>query len=397
MKESGLFPLPSAELLDGLAGLPRALSAAFPLKTKHRSALPGGIRRLSDYLTIDRENLPRDYMSRPEFLAAYLHYYLPWNIYRQGRLLAGLDLALKPGAHIVDLGSGPLTFLHALWLSRPGIREQDLDYLAIDRSEPALKVGRKLFDTWAAQTSWMISTDNQPAGRKKFRPADMLVMANFINEVDRGPRSGRGSRSGDKDVDSSAIQMLERWEGQVANDGAILLIEPGVRDSGRSLSRIRQTALERGWRIPAPCPHAEDCPMPGRRNTPWCHFTFPTGDSPAWLSRLSHQAKLPKDRASLSFLLMVRGENPPVRIRPPKSPGKGCSVVRVVSEGFDLPNGKLGRYGCSDRGLVLLENRRTGPAPVPGDQVTVKWPDPDRRDPKSGALAIPLAGGRDRR
>jgi len=397
VKDTGLFPLPSAELLDGLARLPRALSAAFPLKTKHRSALPGGISRLSDYLTIDRENLPRDYMSRPEFLAAYLHYYLPWNIYRQGRLLAGLDLVLKPGAHIVDLGSGPLTFLHALWLSRPGMRQQELDYLAIDRSESALKVGRKLFDTWAEQTSWKIQTDNQPAGRKKFRPADLLVMANFINEVDRGPRSGRGSRSGDKDVDSSAIQMLERWEGQVADSGAILLIEPGVRDSGRALSRIRQAALERGWRVPAPCPHAEDCPMPGQRNTPWCHFTFPTGDSPAWLSRLSHKAKLPKDRASLSFMLLTRGEDPPVRIRPPKSPGKGCSVVRVVSEGFDLPSGKRGRYGCSERGLVLLENRRGGSAPVPGDQVTVKWPDADRRDPKSGALAIPLAGGRDRR
>ena len=391
MKDPGLFPPPSAELLDGLAGLPRILREVFPLKTKHRDTLPAGIRRLSDYLTVDRENLPRDYMTRPEFLAAYLHYYLPWNIYRQGRLLTGLDLALKPGSRIVDLGAGPLTFLHALWLARPGLREQELDYLAIDRSEPALKVGRKLFGTLAAQTFWNIRTDNQPAGRIKFRPADLLVMANFIQEVDRGPRSGRGSRSVGKDIDSPATQMVERWEGQVASDGAILLIESGGRDSGRSLSRIRQTALERGWRITAPCPHADDCPMPGRRNTPWCHFTFPTGDSPAWLSRLSHQAKLPKDRASLSFLLMVRGENPPVRIRPAKSPGKGCSVVRVVSEGFDLPNGKRGRYGCSEKGLILLENRRDEQAPVPGGQVTVKWPGQARRDPKSGALTVSLS------
>jgi hypothetical protein len=127
MKDPGLFPIPSAELLDGLAALPKALSKAFPLKTKHRAVLPGGISKLSDYLTIDREHLPRDYMSRPEFLAAYLHYFLPWNIYRQGRLLMGLDLALKPGARVVDLGAGPLTFLHALWLARPGLREQELD------------------------------------------------------------------------------------------------------------------------------------------------------------------------------------------------------------------------------------------------------------------------------
>ena len=391
MKDPGLFPPPSAELLDGLAALPRALSKAFPLKTKHRAALPGGIRKLSDYLTIDRENLPRDYMSRPEFLAAYLHYFFPWNIYRQGRLLAGLDLALKPGAQVVDLGAGPLTFLHALWLARPGLRGQELDYLAVDRSESALKTGRKLFQAMTGDVGWAIRTDNQPAGQKKFKPADLLVMANFINEVDRSPRSGRQDQSASREA-----LMLERWEAQVASNGAILLIEPGVRDAGRFLSRVRQAALERGWSIPAPCPHGEDCPMPGLRSTPWCHFTFPTGDVPAWLSRLSHKAKLPKARASLSFLLMVRGDEPPVRIRPQRTPGKGAGVVRVISEGFDLPNGKLGRYGCSEKGLILLENRRDEQGPVPGGQVTVKWPHKARRDPKSGGLTVPLSPERRR-
>ena len=130
MKDPGLFPLPSADLLDGLAKLPFILRDVYPLKAKHRALLPAGIRRLSDFLTSDRENLPRDYMTRPEFLSAYLHYFLPWNIYRQGRLLTGLEFALKPGARVVDLGAGPLTFLQALWLSRPGLRDQELEYLA---------------------------------------------------------------------------------------------------------------------------------------------------------------------------------------------------------------------------------------------------------------------------
>lgn len=385
MKDPGLFPLPSAELLDGLAGLPRILGKAFPLKTKHKAMLPGGIRKLSDFLTVDRENLPRDYMSRREFLGAYLHYFLPWNIYRQGRLLTGLDLDLKPGARVVDLGAGPLTFLHALWLSRPGLRDQELDYLAVDRSESALKTGRKIFEELAPGSKWTIRTDNQPAGHKKFKPADLLVMANFVNEVDRTPRSGRQQEGASRES-----LMLERWEAQVAGDGAILLIEPGVRDAGRFLSRIREAALVRGWAVPAPCPHGEKCPMPGLRSTPWCHFTFPTGDSPAWLSRLSHKAKLPKDRASLSFLLLVRGENPPVRFKPARTPGQGAGVIRVVSEGFDLPNGRRGRYGCSEKGLILLENKRTEPSPVPGSQVVVRWPTKDKRDAKSGGLVVPL-------
>ena len=391
MKEQGLFPLPSAELLDGLAGMQRLLARVYPLKTKHKAVLPSVIRQLSDFLTSDREHLPRDYMSRPDFLGAYLNYYLPWNIYRQGRLLAGLELALKPGASVVDLGSGPLTFLQALWLSRPDLRDRELHYLAVDRSETALKTGRKLFEAMTEGSGWTIRTDNQPVGQNKFPRADLLVMANFINEIDRAPRSGRPDEGAGKEG-----QLLERWEAQVAQQGAILLVEPGVRDAGRFLSRIREVALERGWSIPAPCPHAEDCPMPGLRSTPWCHFTFPTGDTPAWLSRLSTKAKLPKARASLSFLLLVRGDDPPVRIRPAKTPGKGAGVVRVISEGFDLPNGKIGRYGCAEKGLILLENPRSVWGPVPGSEITVGWPATDRRDRKSGGLIVPLSPGRSR-
>ena len=136
--------------------------------------------------------------------------------------------------------------------------------------------------------------------------------------------------------------------------------------------------------------------MPGLRSTPWCHFTFPTGDTPAWLSRLSTKAKLPKARASLSFLLLVRGDDPPVRIRPAKTPGKGAGVVRVISEGFDLPNGKIGRYGCAEKGLILLENPRSVWGPVPGSEITVGWPATDRRDRKSGGLIVPLSPGRSR-
>ncbi len=121
-----LFPPPPETLVRGLLGFERLLKGVFPMRPKHRAALAGQIRTLSGYLTVDRDQLPRDYMNQPPLLGAYLHYFLPWNLYRQGRLLAGLDLCIKPGSRILDLGAGPLTFLLALWLARPGMREQPL-------------------------------------------------------------------------------------------------------------------------------------------------------------------------------------------------------------------------------------------------------------------------------
>ena len=168
MNQSLLFPPAGAELRAGLADLPRLLDAALPLSRKHRAALPAGIADLSRLLTTDREELPGDYLTRPAVLSAYARYFLPWNIYRQGRLLTGLPLALTPGARILDVGAGPLTFALALWLARPDLRGQSLQYLGVDRSEPVLRLGRGLAAALLGQAPWQVRTERgfatRPAG-----------------------------------------------------------------------------------------------------------------------------------------------------------------------------------------------------------------------------------------
>lgn len=387
-----LLPKPPAELVDGLAALEPMLARVFPMRKRHRAALPSGIEQLSEYLTLDRESLPRDYMARPEFLSAYLHWFLPWNIYRQGRLLAGLQLDLPAEARIVDVGSGPLTFLQALWLGRPELRDRRLNYMAIDRAEPALKTGRALFNELAgdAAQDWTVRTDRQIAGARQMGKADLLVAANFLNEIDTTGTRSRRQRgpAPDLDLDTPADRLLENWEKVVGANGAILLIEPGMRSAARQLVRIRDAAQRRGWTAAAPCSHAEECPMPGRRNTGWCHFTFPSSGAPQWLDKLGRQAGMPKEKASLSFLLLTRGDACPVKFQAPPQVDAASGLVRIVSESFGLPGGAYGRYGCTDRGLILLRGKVKGTGPWPGELVRVKWPDRSEKDQKSGALIV---------
>jgi len=236
-----------------------------------------------------------------------------------------------------------------------------------------------------------VRTERKPAGLGRKGLADVLVMANILNEMEWGGEARPTKRDEDDDSATAHEMLLERWEKQVNENAAILLIEPGMRASARNLVRLREAAVVRGWNAAAPCPHQVTCPMPGRRNRPWCHFNFDANGAPVWLEKLSLRARLPKDRASLSFLLLTRGDEPPVKV---SGPGRKEGVdgwVRVVSESFDLPDWQRGRYACSDQGLVLLQDAKMahGEGPRPGDLLKVSWPDEPQRDHKSGALILP--------
>ncbi len=380
-----LFPDASDELVAGLAKMPELLSKALPLRDKHRRALASGVRRLSTFLTVERDNLPPDYMNRPEYLSAYLHYFFPWNIYRQGRLLQGLDFSLKPDSTILDFGSGPLTFLQALWLTRPHMRKNSYKYIGFDRSDPGLKVGRKIFEGLAGTEgkNWKVHTERQLGDARKSAPADFIVAGNFINELNPA-RSAKDTEQTSEEI------LLQRWDALLKEDAAILVVEPGTRSSSKQLVRLREAALGKGWQVASPCTHASECAMPGSRSGSWCHFNFQPYDIPEWLFKFSRKVKLPKERASLSFLLLVRGKDCPVKIITPPTRDNSEGLVRVISETFDLPDFKQGRYGCGQKGLVLLQNDKTPhPGPQPGELLTVKWSAKSEKDPKSGAIIIP--------
>jgi SAM-dependent methyltransferase len=382
--QARLLPPAPASLAQGLLALPAALDIVQPLRPRHRAQLPSQVAQLSEWLTTAREDLPRDYLSRPALLTAYLHYFLPWNLYRQGRLLAGLDLQLAPGARIVDVGAGPLTFALALWLTRPDLRAVPLRYLAIDRAAAALQAGRRLWDQIAGPGGWAVETVSQPAGARALPEADLLVLANVINEVHR-PGGGEGDAE-----DDPATHLLEQWATALAPGGRVLLIEPGTRPAARQLVALRARAVEQGWRVLAPCTHAERCPQPGIGRLPWCHFAFAATDAPPWLDDLSRRARLAKERASLSFLLLAppaAGPGPVAGLEADMHPGE--VAVRVVSGTFALGDDSRGRYGCAAAGLVLLvDHPGAGAGPAPGELLHVAWPERAEKDAKSGATIV---------
>jgi hypothetical protein len=362
-------PLP-VEIERALREYRAVLADVVPVPPRHRKDLPFAVRRLSQELTSERaDGFSPDYMRRADTLSAYLHYFLPWNLFRLARLMRGLNLELPDGALVADLGAGPLTVVQALWLARPDLRQASLRFVCVDRSGSVLKKGRDLFRRLAGEDCpWQVDILQAGMTTRLKTPVDLLVAANALSEYP--------ARRRDDPEDRLSMALLR----DVKPGGRMLLVEPGTRAGGRLITSLRERLLEEGLSVLAPCPHTEECPMPGRGNRPWCHFGFETRGAPAWLAELSAAAGLSKARASLSFLYLAAGESE-------VAPGR----VRVVSEPFAVPGGPQARYACAAQGLVLLAGEALTLRDLPsGNLVEPDWPDKPARDAKSGGIILPV-------
>ena len=109
-----LFRPPAEALTHDMETALRAIIESTPLSGAHAKALPFAIRDLSRLLTQDRSLLSASYWINKRLLTAYCRYFLPWNLVRLSWMLPGMDLPLREGDTVLDLGSGPLTVPMAL-------------------------------------------------------------------------------------------------------------------------------------------------------------------------------------------------------------------------------------------------------------------------------------------
>jgi hypothetical protein len=292
-----LFPEPDAQAAALLSGYSRVLAKVRPLRPRHARSLSADVAALSRTLTAERWEITPDYLAAPGPLSAYLHYFLPWNLWRMVRLFQGLGLTVGGEGRVADIGAGPLTVAQALWMAVPSLRSRPLSVTCLDRSPKPMREGLLLLDALREghpdPRAWrMDCRTGGPRSRLSHR-ADLVVCANTLNELpleDKGHLAERVEETG-----AALMRML-------APGGRILIIEPGTRRSGRILTLLRQSFLEAGLTPLAPCPHSGPCPFPAEGGRGWCHFTFEAHNAPGWLRTLADKARLTKTQASLSFL-----------------------------------------------------------------------------------------------
>lgn len=121
------------------------------LSGKQKLSLYGAIKNLSHQLTDDRNSRRLGYMNEAGYISAYINYFMWWNLVRMCRLFANLPnsafepLAKSENPVAIDIGSGTLTVVIALWLSRPELRAKKIKWYCMDLSQTALSAGEDLY------------------------------------------------------------------------------------------------------------------------------------------------------------------------------------------------------------------------------------------------------------
>lgn len=367
-----------------------------PLNSRQLQQLPDNIKALSHQLTDERATRRLGYMNESVQLSSYVRYYVWWNLVRLTRLFANLPAQAFPQNDCVclDLGSGPLTVVTALWLARPELRSKKLTWYCLDVSSSALSLGEDIYLSVAARmigqaegdnasySPWKIIRVKDSFGTYIKQKCGFITCANMFNELDQ---------ASDMPPEFQTKKYFDQLKNYAEPDAKFLLVEPGVPKAARTLSLLRERFIKAGGKVLAPCPHAEECPMNGFKSytgskNKWCNFAFSTESAPEKLKKLSDAAKLPKERATLSYLTVDFSEEK-------NDKADTTLVLRLASDMFRLPAGRSGFYACCKLGLTLFSLETKDAEKLnSGDLVSVKIKTPNLsalvRDEKSGALVI---------
>jgi ribosomal protein RSM22 (predicted rRNA methylase) len=310
------------------------------------SSVAEGVRGLSSLFTVARDRLGQDYLADPILRRAYMLYFLPVNQAKVESVLAELPALPQGPLRLLDLGcglgAGALAFLEYLTTRR--ITNPDTELLAIDRSREALQDLEALWNEVCDSARFAFAprlqmqvVDLERPGRDvpwKRNVFDVIVMSNVLNELFRGKQGPTERR----------VKLIGQLLDALALDGSLILIEPALRETTRSLHEMRDQLLVLGKAtVYSPCLHERPCPALVNPED-WCHEERPWSP-PAFVDEIDREVGFIKDALKFSYVVLRKDGRTIV--------DRGSDVYRVVSERMAM-KGEQRAWLCNEQGRQLV-------------------------------------------
>ncbi len=351
-----LLPIepPPQSLLDAVAHVARERFGAADLQGV---ALARAVQKVSEAYTRVHGS-PAQVAGDRAALCARLKFFLPRDFPKVQAPLAELaSAAAFPAAHelrVLDLGAGLGTtgLAAAGFAFARGAARVRLE--AVDRDRQALDIASALAARWAAAEGWALTyeTSRAPLGRAPLTGRagayDLIVLGFVLNEL--AEETGAAGSA-----DERHHALLQQLADKLAHDGALIVLEPALRETSRALQRVRtRFAAEPGPPyVFAPCLQRGPCPLLERERD-WCHEQLPLA-LPAPLRGLALAAGLRTAELSYSYLTLTRTDRSLAELDPAQ---RG---YRVVSGALNS-KGKLELHFCGagpERWLQRLDRARS--------------------------------------
>lgn len=308
------------------------------------------VGELSRLFTRDRHELEAKYLADERLRRAYVSYFLPVNAAKVQTLLDELperDLEV-PGVQedgpirVLDVGSGPGTASLATldWTQQPSHRQRGIEVTAVDSVQVALDEAQALWNAYCRigapdyarlhcvhanleRNGWIRSIDQSD-------PYHVIVMANTLNEL---------YRTTDNSVQQQ-VQMIQMLLERLHHHGALIIIEPALRQTTRNLHHVRDRLLMlHACTIYSPCLHEHSCPALIKKDD-WCHEERPWVPPP-WITAIDQEVGLIKDALKFSYTIFRKDG---VTIVP-----RNQEIFRVVSE-LRVLKGDSRAWLCNETG-----------------------------------------------
>lgn len=230
-------------------------------------------------------------------------------------------------ASLLDFGAGPGTVFWAATDAWP-----ELDRATLVEASPAIRsVGAALATHSNVASEWLAGdvTGTVP----QLEPADLVTLAYVLDEI----------------AETAIPTVVQRLWDLTAH--TIVIVEPGTPAGWRRILAARQTLIDAGAQVVAPCPHAQTCPITA---PDWCHFSRRVARSR--VHRLSKGAEVPWEDEKYIFIAASRhaAAPPSARVLAPPRTSSGLARLKLC-----LADGRAEELTVSRRdGAVFKAARR---------------------------------------
>lgn len=250
-------------------------------------------------------------------------------------------LPARAPLRVLDLGAGCGAMSLGVWAAlREAGDTRRIEVVAVDRDAEALGI----FADAARLVDPDLAVEKRVADLAGLQAApgtvDLVVSGTTLNELAPADRQS---------LVTAAVRAI-------GDDGAVLLIEPALRETARALHELRDWVIDSGTaHVFAPCTRTRTpCPALADADD-WCHEDRPT-QLPSRAAAMSRDTGLRRYGLKLSYLTLLR--QPATQVD-----ADGALVpLRVVSQPRKL-KGRFQLIACGDGGRLPMRllKRNRGP------------------------------------